>query len=189
MNIDRMTFEIYWSYYISIEKMLINTIQYVAPSNENKDTYSDEFAKIILLSCSEIDSILKLLCKLNGINLGNKQYNMFYYAKILEIDDEIKETTYAPGYVTTIDEKFLTVTPFKNVNSKLKYGGLKWWENYQLLKHDRMKNAKKGSLNNALFSLSAHYILMRLLMNYLNEYSGADYVKEHNVSNFLIPCV
>ena len=52
MNIDRMTFEIYWSYYLSIEKMLVNTVQFVSPSEENENTYSDEFTKIILLSCS-----------------------------------------------------------------------------------------------------------------------------------------
>lgn len=189
MSIDRMTFEIYWSYYISIEKMMINTIQYVSPSKENKNTYSDEFTKIILLSCSEIDSILKLLCKLNGMEIDDRKYNMSYYAKLFEEDDRIKDEMYGPEYVSTINESFLGVTPFKHINSKLKYGGLEWWQDYQCLKHDRMKNAKKGNLKNAISALTAHYILMRLLIDYLDRYAGIAYVKEHNVSEFLIPCI
>ena len=59
----RMEFERYWSYYISIEIMFKKTNQYVSHSEKNQYTYSDEFAKIILLSCSEIDSLLKTVCK------------------------------------------------------------------------------------------------------------------------------
>ena len=81
MSRDR--FDIYWGYYLSIEKMLENTRQYVSPSYNNKDTYSDEFSKIILLSCSEIDSILKFLCESNGINKTGKYYKMEDYAKFL----------------------------------------------------------------------------------------------------------
>lgn len=189
MNIDRMTFEIYWSYYLSIEKMFINTIQFVSPSKENEKTYSDEFTKIILLSCSEIDSILKLLCKLNKINLKEKEFNMKNYSKMLEKDKTIKNESYGPQYVSTINESFLAVTPFENINSNIKYAGLDWWEDYQYLKHNRMENAKKGNLKNALCSVSAHYILMTKLMDYLDEYAGQDYVKENNISNFLVPCV
>ena len=65
--LDRTRFEYYWSYYLSIERMLEDTRRFVATSDENKNTYSDEFAKIILLSCSEIDSILKIICKLKGV--------------------------------------------------------------------------------------------------------------------------
>ena len=53
MSRDR--FEIYWGYYLSIEKLLENTRQYMSPSYDNKDIYSDEFSKIILLSYSEVD--------------------------------------------------------------------------------------------------------------------------------------
>ena len=74
--LERNTFEMYWSYYLSIEKMMKNTSQYVTPSKQNSNTYSDEFMKIILLSCSEIDSILKVICKENGVVLDDKIYNM-----------------------------------------------------------------------------------------------------------------
>ena len=61
--------------------MMKNTSQYACPSKQNKNTYSDEFMKIILLSCSEIDSILKVICKENNVMLKDKDYNMYEYAK------------------------------------------------------------------------------------------------------------
>ena len=69
------------------------------------------------------------------------------------------------------------------------YSGLNWWADYQALKHNRMENAKKGNLENATSMLIAHYILLRFLINYLGKNYGIDYVKEHNVSNILIPCL
>ena len=80
---ERNTFEMYWGYYLSVEKMMKNTSQYVAPTKQNINTYSDEFMKIILLSCSEIDSILKVICRENRVILDDKKYNMSVYANTL----------------------------------------------------------------------------------------------------------
>ena len=96
MEIDRITFEIYWSYYKSIENMFINTIQYVSPSKANKGTYSDEYAKIILLCGPEIDAILKLICKLEQIIPENRDYSMSDYSKFIDKIITIKESYYCP---------------------------------------------------------------------------------------------
>ena len=37
--LDRTRFEYYWSYYLSIERMLEDTRRFVAASDENKNTY------------------------------------------------------------------------------------------------------------------------------------------------------
>jgi hypothetical protein len=187
--LDRMRFELYWSYYLSIEKMLSNTSQYVSPSSENKKTYSDEFTKIILLSCSEIDSILKLICKCKGIEYDQRKYNMNIYSEVLLQFKDIKKISYASNSNTSMNENSLSVTPFEKLNSNTKYGGLSWWEDYQSLKHNRLDNAEKGNLFNAVSSISAHYILLRFLIEFLDEYAGKSYVIDHNLSEYLIPCV
>ena len=101
---ERMRFEMYWSYYISIENMLKKTSQFVSPSKENEKTYSDEFAKIILLSCSEIDSILKLLCELNGIIRDEKKYNMNIYVEAISKIRMVTELAYTPKLYTSANE-------------------------------------------------------------------------------------
>lgn len=189
MNINRMTFEKYWSYYKSIENMFINTIQYVSPSRANKETYSDEYAKIIFLCGSEIDSILKLICKLENIQPKDKRYTMADYSIFIDKTTLLKEECYCPKCMTTIEEEQLMIAPFDKIQIGIPYSGLDWWEDYQSLKHNRMENAKKGNLGNATSMLIAHYILIRFSINYLDKNSGIDYVKEHNQSSILIPCL
>ena len=187
--LDRTRFEYYWSYYLSIEKMLEDTRRFVASSDENKNTYSDEFAKIILLSCSEIDSILKLICKLKGVEKKDNEYNMRIYVQVLSENEDIREFAYSPDPSTYINEKSLIVYPFKEMDKNKKYGGLVWWMAYQALKHNRLESATKGNLYNAISAVSAHYILIRILTDFLHDYDGKKYVQEHNVSKYFIPCI
>ena len=189
MTIDRITFEVYWSYYKSIESMFVNTIQFVSPSITNKKTYSDEYAKIILLCGSEVDSILKLICKLEKLKPEKKDFSMNDYSKIINKSLQLKNECYCPSCMTTTKEKHIMTAPFENIKVGIPYSGLDWWKDYQALKHNRMKNARKGNLKNAVSLLVAHYVLIRHLINYLGKNYGIDYVKEHNVSNILIPCL
>jgi len=185
----RMEFERYWSYYLSIEEMFKKTNQYVSHSNENQKTYSDEFAKIILLSCSEIDSLLKIVCKYKEIPNNGKNYNMVSYSKALIKVEEIHNWAFATSPMTSIKEFGIIVYPFKDLNTCKKHGGLSWWEDYQKLKHNRLSNAEVGNLYNASCSLVAHYMILRIMIDFLDEYSGKLYVIENNHSNFWSPVV
>ena len=187
--LDRTRFEYYWSYYLSIERMLEDTRRFVAASDENKNTYSDEFAKIILLSCSEIDSILKIICKLKGVEKKDSEYNMKVYVQVLSEVKNIREMAYSPDLSTYINEKSLIAYPFKEMDNYKKYGGLEWWSAYQALKHNRLESATVGNLYNAVSSVVAHYILIRILIEFLRDYDGKEYVDKHNISEYFIPCV
>ena len=169
--------------------MFINTIKYVSPSKTNEKTYSEEYAKIVLLCGSEIDSILKLICKIEKVKPRNKDYNMNDYSDVIINKIKLDIETYTPNCMTTTNEKYMMITPFKTIKKGAPYGGLEWWKDYQSLKHDRVKNATVGNLKNAASLLIAHYILITHLINYLDESSGFNYVKEHNISNVLIPCL
>ncbi len=186
---ERNRFEMYWSYYLSIEKMMKNTSQYVCPSKNNRYTYSDEFMKIILLSCSEIDSILKAVCKEKNVVLEDKKYNMSVYAKVLLNQKDIKEWAFTPDCTTSSRGCNYICYPFKDLDENKPYGGLSWWEDYQKLKHNRLDNAEVGNLENAIFAITAHYILIRIMMDMLSEDSGREYVKEKYWSDYLIICV
>lgn len=189
INLERNFFEMYWSYYLSIERMIKNTSRYVCPSKFNKNTYSDEFMKIILLSCSEIDSILKLICKENNVVLKDKEYNMSIYAKVLEKQANIRQQSFSPKCETSnMSDAFICV-PFEMLDSHKRYAGLKWWEDYQKLKHNRLDNAEVGNLKNAVYAITAHYILLRTMMDLLPENSGKEYVKKEYWSDYLVICV
>ncbi len=187
--LERCTFEMYWSYYLSIERMMKNTSQYVCPSKFNRNTYSDEFMKIILLSCSEIDSILKLICKENNVVLKDKEYNMSVYAKVLEKQADIRQQSFSPKCATSSINDFFICIPFEMLDSNKRYAGLKWWEDYQKLKHNRLDNAELGNLENAVLAITAHYILLRIMMDMLPENSGREYVKKEYWSDYLVICI
>lgn len=56
-------FNIYWKQYIEIEKELNDILKYVTLSEENYNTFSDKFVKILLEIGSEIDVVIKEYCK------------------------------------------------------------------------------------------------------------------------------
>ncbi len=52
-----------WFYFLSIEKDFAATTDFVEVSPQNGGTYSNEFAKLLLLIGSEIDVVAKLVCR------------------------------------------------------------------------------------------------------------------------------
>ncbi|XHJ04677.1 hypothetical protein ACFDBE_00445 [Staphylococcus epidermidis] len=185
---DRNKFSMYWSYYKMIEEKLISTNQYVTHTNDNGKCYSDEFTSIILLSCSEIDSILKEL--LINLNISPKKiyYQMSDYANVLiKFKDKGIETV--STRIDVHDNNNFNVTPFKNINANLPYANLNWWKDYQAIKHDRIHNVKKGNLANAITVLSAHFLIVRLLIHFIPEENGQSYLFEKTWSEYWIPAV
>lgn len=53
----------HWRYFLSLEKDVIKLKDYIEIHSNNFDTYSFEISKILQLSCSEIDSVCRTLCK------------------------------------------------------------------------------------------------------------------------------
>lgn len=59
--ITKETMNEIWNYYLSLEKDLDNTSRYIEPKGQ-ENVFSFEFAKPLVLSCTELESVLKLLC-------------------------------------------------------------------------------------------------------------------------------
>lgn len=76
-----------WNYYLSLEKDLDDTSRYIEPKGQ-ENVFSFEFAKLLVLSCTELESVLKLLCyECSGEKRGNigeyKETILTYYPKIV----------------------------------------------------------------------------------------------------------
>lgn len=176
----------HWQYYLSIEKMLVKTNQYVTHSLRNQNTYSDEFASIILLSCSEIDSLLKQLCFNEGIKSTGKYYNMMDYSQAIKRHTDFGLAT---GVSTINEDDGIVVLPFNNIDPSKPYGNVDWWRDYQSIKHDRIKNVAKGNLVNAVNAVAAQHIILRILTNFISKSEGQDYIKKEYFSEYWIPVV
>ena len=145
--------DFFWNYYMSIEKDLYKTVEYVEPCIENFKTYSQEYAKIINVACAEADVIFKELCMLidSTYKPDGKNENIDTYKKIiLQRFPQIEETW------LSLDRAKIDIYPFKDWS---KTGKLSWWKDYQKIKHERKDYYVKANLENAIYSVGALRIL------------------------------
>ena len=150
-----------WLIYLNLEKELIECFNYVyLNDNENQlKTYSTKFGDILLRASTEVETLLKELYRRNG-GKGNTSK--------IKYDDECIE------YLNTLlnlGAKRVDITyPFFDVKNEenrkiypLSHFSLtdlnEWNQSYQAIKHDRLKEYKKGNLKSAIHSLAALYLL------------------------------
>lgn len=165
-----------WNYFLSLEQDLSNTSRYVEPQGQ-ENVYSFEFAKIIILACTEVESAFKLLCK----EIDENEYGDIgkYKGVILGKYPSIVE---AEVYISRLEK---TAKPFEQWST----GPLSWWDDYCKIKHSRDSYFQNATYNNAMLALSALYILLL----YLSKITGAkiddcesNYISSEYASVFII---
>lgn len=148
-----------WEYYLILENRFINTFQYVEPrpindmKNINTYTFSKVYNQLLLSIGSEIDILLKELCKKSGST------------KVKDMDDykvALKDYKNFPNegckYIYDDD----VIYPFKSFNEE---EAPQWWKDYNHLKHERLKDKyfALGNYINVTQSLAALFIICRRL--------------------------
>ena len=147
-----------WNYYLSLEKDLDNTSRYIEPKGQ-ENVFSFEFAKLLVLSCTELESVFKLMCyECSGEKKGNfgeyKETILSHYPKIV----------FSEVYISRWGEM---IRPFYNWDK----GKLAWWDAYSSVKHNREANFKEATYKNVVYALSALYISIC----YLSRISGVSF--------------
>ena len=110
-----------WNYYLSLEKDLDNTSRSIEPKGQ-ENVFSFEFAKLLVLSCTELESVLKLLCyECSGENKGDigkyKETVLTNYPKIVfaEVNIARWDETIRP-FEVGIKEGYLGGMPMETLN-------------------------------------------------------------------------
>lgn len=161
-----------WNYYLSLEKDLDNTSRFIEPRGQ-ENVFSFEFAKLLVLSCTELESVLKLLCyERSGETKGNfgeyKETILAHYPKIV----------FAEVSIARWGE---TIRPFGGWDK----GRLSWWDAYGNVKHNRKDNFTEATYKNVVYALSALYISIF----YLSQETGvlfSDYDSTYIESNYSV---
>ena len=123
----------HWEYFLAIESDLENCSRYVEFCYDNYETYSLEFARIIMASGSEFDTIMKLICK--SIKPSEKPDNILQYYPIL--NSKYPNFTL---YEMFIPRYKICLQPWKEWSEKK---SPYWWsKGYNKIKHER--NNKKN---------------------------------------------
>lgn len=156
-----------WYYFRSLASQLKQTEQYVEHSLDasgnmwNGDTFSNEFAKILMLAASEFEVIAKALCTENGISLS-------WNANIISITNAVK-SMYPNIGLTEVSTPYQTLQPLKGwkiIKVKNRKGnlvdavdGIPWWQNHNGVKHDRINDFKEATLKNCIDALASLMVL------------------------------
>lgn len=145
----------HWNYFRILEKDLEQCFQYVDPVESHFSVHSDQFSKLILVACSEIENALRSLSlaidqKSRVGNLGSyrdtviHQYPNFWRMKF------------------SLPRYNLSFCPW--MSWKTENASPDWWkEGYNKIKHDRVGNPGSATLYAAISSVSAlEAVLMHL---------------------------
>ena len=173
----------YWNYYINLEEQLSETKRYVEFHEVNFKTFSFEYLKLLQATCSEIDTVAKIIAEYFNPefkSLKNKNIQKWGYElqnvfpniesyKILFNGDKVIQP-----WKNCIYEKY------KDRDGKIKYK-LKenskttiWWIAYNKIKHERTTFYEEGqaNLHNVVLSLAALYSIESLFIQKLLEEAG-----------------
>lgn len=145
-----------WNYYLSIEQDLSNTSRYIEPDGQ-ENVHSFEFAKLLILACTEIESVFKAICyEIKGEQVRGDIAT--YKETILCRYPRIVETTVS---VTRLGKN---IEPFSDWPEH----SLSWWSAYQNVKHNRGGHFSDATYINAATAVSALYILIFYLAEITN---------------------
>lgn len=145
-----------WRYFLSLERDLIETANFVEPSPANALAFSFVFVKLILLVGSEVDVVAKMLC--SDINPTAASKNIVDYRTML--------TAEFPGIQKieiTVPRYGMTLRPWATWEPSIAKSPI-WWTAYNDVKHERHANLPAANQDNVFHAFSG--LLAMLLYLY-----------------------
>lgn len=138
----------YWRMYLILEKELVEALDYVELSQNNFQTTSITFSKLLLSIGSEIDNVFRECSGIPGRSNIETYFNSIVtkYPSIVNQQVKVKDTD-------------ISLTPYKGWNGIQPSQSLIFWDRYNGLKHDRVINSKNASLENVLNALAGLFII------------------------------
>lgn len=144
-------------------ELIEKVFKYISPVQKNMETFGNELRNIIILACTEVESLWKDTLLSN--NYANKKLTTKDYVKLLSIL-KLNEYKIKFNFYPDIEE----VSPFSNWNTKSPTQSLSWYSDYNAIKHDRLNEFSKATLKNAIESVSAVVIMLIAKYGYTNIY-------------------
>lgn len=163
----------HWEYYLVLEKDLLKTEPYVSfelgdnylyDSNsvenpENSLTFSNEYIKQYQAICSEVDVILKSICK--ELEDASSRDMPAYTNTILTNWNSIK--------TQKVKMKTIELQPFLNWEKEPSYKEPDWWQPYNRIKHERLLNYREANLKNVVNALAGLYVLENYFVKFIGD--------------------
>jgi hypothetical protein len=177
---------LYWPVYRNLEKELIGLADLVHLDDSQLKIYSVRIADLLIRCAVEIESISKDLYLREGGVVPEDRDLYFDTDCLKHLEDKwilSKKVVNLSSISFHLEKpKNRSITPLLKSYKRGTSGSL-WKRAYQAVKHERVKNLKKGNIGNLINALAALYILNL----YFKEESW-DLEKDHNASDFSLGC-
>jgi hypothetical protein len=133
--------------------------RYVEFHKDNFKTFSVNLTRLYLSICSEIDVVLKMICKKLGEPIERSDIN--HYRRVI-----LKAYPNFPIVPVLLKRMSCVVTPWQEWRTTTDKNP-PWWKSYTDVKHERNIHFAKANLENVLYSASA--LLVALVFLYHEE--------------------
>ncbi|MBU2875938.1 hypothetical protein [Marinobacter salexigens] len=130
---------------MALEDSLTSLSRYVEFSYDNFNSYSIEMVRILLSAGSEVDVVLKDICKI--LEPSRKVKNISDYRDLIS-----SKSLCFDGRLVHIPRFGLDFEPWSDWSSK---EPLFWWRSYNKVKHQRSSSYSEGNLKNVLYAMAA----------------------------------
>lgn len=173
--------KLYWKQYLSLEKDLLQMDDYVTIDSKNYGCFSNNFAKIFMMACSELDSLALKFDEIIRRDLFIEKALPNSFPQKLDMLLYKYKNLHNMRISTKADICEINFVPFTNFTENETDG---WWKDYNLIKHNRTEinsggkyNYEKANLKNTMTALSALYLVCYLFNSYISE-SDAELIPE-----------
>jgi hypothetical protein len=156
---------IHWDYYVALESDIHAVARYIEFDESNFDTHSIELAHLLLAASSEVDVVLREMCKI--IDSEAKAGNIDGYKKVVKehLPGMIDQNVVCPLYG-------LTLSPWLNWGSNR---NPIWWQSYNKVKHERNIHFNRANLKNVLNSIAGLFVVNIYYNNLVFRSENKDY--------------
>jgi len=140
--------------YEILKKDLRRVFEYLEPAPANLGVYSHRLLELLLRSCTEVESLCKLVFRSNGVELG-RGANIIRFS---DLEGPMKLSEYEVFFPAYDVPSMFPFREFRETDRTMR--GPAWYKSYNAAKHDRGHNFKEANLGNVLHALGGAYVLL-----------------------------
>mgnify|MGYP000864741260 FL=1 len=140
MSIQEKKSYIHWNYFLALESDLAQVSRYIEFSESNYRTYSIELVRLLLAASSEVDVVIKGVCKYLDQEAQAENINDYRAIIKRELPEFTEESVEIPRFN-------LTLQPWSKWQQNR---SPRWWKSYNNVKHERNEHFSEANLKNTL---------------------------------------
>ena len=137
----------HWRYFLSLEKEFTETLRFVEFTPSQQSVYSFEFARLLILICSELDVLFKVIC--GSACPGTTADSIGKYFPCIAGKYQVEAET------VRVDRFSVRVRPFENWSEDTPPD---WWTAQNKVKHRRHEHFQEATLGNTLHALCGLFV-------------------------------